>query len=148
MLEAPELVREGAAAVHQQHPQVGMAVEHAADGEPAAGHEGLQRVADDVGQVEALGVGPGLGDHREVGVQHHRRPELGGGREEDVQVRRVELPGAHAGPDLDPDQAQLLARPPQLLGGGGRIVHRHGRHRVDAPVACAAILAAASFRTC
>ena len=97
----------------------------------AAGHRGLQRVADRVPQVVAVqGGDPEAPGGR---VDEHHRAGPGGRLPERQEEVVAQIPAAHAGRDLHAVQAGHGHQAGQFLRGQARVLHRDRPDRAEPP---------------
>ena len=133
MIDAAGIGRQITAAVHRQYLQVGVAFEHAIENEIVKRNRGLERIADDIVEIEArepLGLGEA------VGMDDHERTELVGLLPERRVVRLREFLACNIGEDLDAFHCERLHAALELVGRFPAVDQRHGAER-DEPVGLA-----------
>ena len=130
VIDAAGIGAEIAAAVHGEDLQVGMALEHAVEDQVVQRDRGLERIADDVVEVEA---GEPLGLGEAVGMDHHQRAELLGLLPERREGRIGQFLAGDVGEDFDALELELLHAALKLLGRLVAVRHRHAAER-DQPV--------------
>ena len=130
MIDAAGIGAEKTAAVHGQNAKLGMPFEDAVEDQVVKRHRGVERIADDVVEVEApetLRLG-------EAGrVDQHQRVELLGLLPERRESRIGQLLAVDVGENLDALEAELLHAALELLGRFVAVLHRHAAER-DQPV--------------
>ena len=131
MLHAPREIRDGAAGVGQEHVQPREPIEDAAQDEMSGRNGGVERVAEQVAQVERLQpvVGP---DHGER-VQEHGQLELLTALEDRRERRVREIAARDVGAHVDGADAGQAGRPLELADRGWRLLHWQ-RRTADEPV--------------
>ena len=129
VLPARRLIGREAAAMRQHDLQFRIAVEHAAEHQAGRRDGGVERIADQVGEIIRLQP-VGAGDV--VGMDEHEGAELFGRRPQRLEHRIVEVDALDVGGKHRAAQAELGHGAPQLVGGRRRL---RQRQRGDAPEA-------------
>jgi hypothetical protein len=124
VIDAPDQDRQRATRMRQVDVQVGVAVEHAAEDQVARGDRGVERIAEQIGEIEALHALATDGLQR---MQEHRQAELLDPREDRLEGRIVEIAVVDVGAHVDAAHARQLAHPVELVDGTLRVEHRQGR---------------------
>ena len=97
MIDAARIGGEIAAAVHRENLQIRVALQHAVEDQVVQRDRGLERIADDVVEIEA---GEPLGLGEAVGMDHHQRAELLGLLPERREGRIGQFLAVDVGEDL------------------------------------------------
>ena len=125
----PGVAREIAAAVHGEDLQVRVALQHAVEDQVVQRNRRLQRIADDVVEVEARQA---LGVREAVGVDDDQRAQLLGLLPERREGRVGQLAAVDVGQHLHALEAELGDAALQLLGRLVAVGHRHGAEALEA----------------
>ncbi len=129
VIDAARIGAEIAAAVHGKNLQVRMALEHAVEDEVVQRQRGLERVADDVVEIEAREA---LALREAVRMQQHERAELLRLLPERRKGRIGQFAARHVGQNLHALELERLDAALELLGGFRTVRHRHGAERDEA----------------
>ena len=122
MVDAAGIGRQEAAAVDGEDLQVRQALENAVEDQAMQRDGGLQRVADDVGEVVFLEAPP-LGEA--VGMDHDEAAELLGLPPERLVLRRRQLVAVDVGEDLDALEAEVVDAEGEFLRRRRAVLQRH-----------------------
>ena len=129
MVDAPGIAAEIAAAVHGEDLQLGVTLEHAVEDQVVQGQRSLERIADDVVEVEArqpLALGEA------VGMDDDQRAELLGLLPERRKGRVGQFTAGDIGENFDALELERLHAAFELFGGFVAVLHRHGAGRNEA----------------
>ena len=129
VVDAADQDRQRAARMRQIDLQVGMAVEHPAEDQVAGGDRGVDRVAEQIAEVEALHALAADGLDR---MQEHWQPELLDPGEDRFEQGVVEVAIVDVGAHVDAAHARHIAHAIELVDGPVRVKHGQGREHDEA----------------